>query len=72
MCEICGLKMSQYFILDDHKKKVHGEKKIKIIIDAYRNMIKSGKYEFLKNIPTNITSRAKKIEHKRSNFDLIL
>ena len=70
MCEICGLKMSQYFILDDRKKKVHGEKKISI--DAYRNMIKSGKYEFLKDIPTNITSRAKKIEHKRSHFDLIL
>lgn len=54
-CEICGVKMSQYFNLDDHRKKVHGEKKIPI--DAYRNMIKSGKYEFLKDIPTNITSK---------------
>ena len=55
VCELCGIKMAMYNNLDDHRIKVHGEKKLPI--DAYRNMIKTGKYEFLKDIPINITCR---------------
>jgi len=47
-CEICGKKMAQYNNLDDHRIKVHGQKKMPI--SAYRDMIKSGHYKFLIDI----------------------
>ena len=47
VCEICGIKMSQYANLDDHRVKVHSAEKVSVI--AYYEMIKSGKYDFLKD-----------------------
>ena len=48
-CDICGIKMSRFANLADHRIKVHGEKKLPM--GEYKNMIKSGKYEFLKDVP---------------------
>jgi len=47
VCEICGVKMSQYSNLDDHRVKVHSAEKRSM--KTYYEMIKSGKYDFLKD-----------------------
>jgi len=52
VCEICGKKMTKYFNLDEHRQKVHGSKKLSI--GTYREMIESGNYKFLLNVPTNL------------------
>jgi len=51
-CEICGKKMAKYNNLDEHRIKVHGSKKMSI--GTYREMIESGNYKFLNNLPTNL------------------
>ena len=59
VCEICGTKMSKYSNLDDHRIKVHGEKRVPIA--TYREMIESGKYKYLVDLPSNLNCLASNI-----------
>ena len=59
VCEICGTKMSKYTNLDDHRIKVHGGKKVPIA--TYREMIESGKYKYLVDLPSNLNCLASNI-----------
>ena len=62
VCEICGKKMSKYSNLDDHRQKVHNAQKLSI--GAYREMVESGNYKYLIEVPTNLDYKGAALSSK--------